>query len=166
MDRGIIMLSVGSKIFVPSYGAGIVSTVEFRKVYDTIYKFVDVTMMIDNISLSIPVSRIEAYRVREIVTKSILEKCLPIISSECDKIEKKWNKRYRQNNDKLYNGTFEGECEVLRDLYYLKRKGLMPPGEQKILDKAESLIASETMLVLDITLEEAFNIIRSLGQNS
>ncbi len=166
MNRGIIMLSVGSKIFVPSYGAGIVSTVEFRKVYDTIYKFVDVTMMIDNISLSIPVSRIEAYRVREIVTKDRLEKCLYIISLECDKIEKKWNKRYRQNNDKIYNGTLEGECEVLRDLYHLRKKGLMPPGEQKILDKAEALIASETMLVLDITLKEAYEIIRNLDKNS
>ena len=160
------MLSVGSKIFVPSYGAGIVKVVEFRKVYDTIYKFVDVTMMIDNISLSIPVSRVEAYRIREIITKEDLEKCLGIISSEANTIEKKWTKRYRYNNDKLSNGSFEGECEVLRDLYCLKRKGIMPPGEQKILDKAEALVASETMLVLDITLQDAYKIIRDLGKNN
>jgi CarD family transcriptional regulator len=165
MDRGIIMLSVGSKIFVPSYGAGIVKNVEFRKVYDTVYKFVDVTMMINNISLSIPVSRIEAYRVREVVGKEILDKGLDIISKEAEGIEKKWTKRYRKNNDKLSDGDFIKECEVLRDLYYLKRKGIMPPGEQKILDKAEALVASEAMLILDITLEEAYKTIKSLGLN-
>lgn len=157
------MLNIGSKIFLPNYGAGTVKNIEFRKVYDTIYKFVDVTLMVDNICLSIPVSRMEAYRMREIVTKEKLEECLKIIKREPVKIEKKWSKRYRENNDKIYVGDLEKECEVLRDLYYLKRKGIMPPGEQKILTKAESLVSSEIMLVLDITLEEALKIVRDLG---
>lgn len=159
------MLSIGNKLFVPNYGAGIVDYVEFRKVYDTIYKFVDIKLMIDNISLSIPISRVEAYRVREIVTKDKAMECLEIIKSKPSKIEKKWNKRYRGNNKKIYSGELEKECEVIRDLYYLKTNGIMPPGEQKILTKAEDIVASEIMLVLDISLEDAYKIIRQLLDN-
>lgn len=157
------MLTIGNKVFVPSYGAGIIGNIEFRKVYDTVYKFVDVTLMIDKISLSIPVSRIEAYRMREIVTKEHFDECIKIIREEPKKIEKKWTRRYRENNDKIYSGRLEKECQVLRDLYYLKRNGIMPPGEQKILSKVEALVGSEAMLVLDISLEEAYKFIRDLG---
>lgn len=157
------MLTIGNKIFVPNYGAGIVENIDFRKVYDTIYKFVDITLMIDKINLSIPVSRLEAYRIRDIVTKEHLDKCIKIIKEVPIKIEKKWTKRYRENNEKINSGILEKECEVLRDLYYLKRNKIMPPGEQKILSKVEGMIASETMLVLDISLEEAFKNIRELG---
>jgi CarD family transcriptional regulator len=158
------MLSVGSKIFVPNYGAGIVKNVEFRKVYDTIYKFIDVNIMIDNINLSIPFGRVDSYRVRSIVTLQEVNRCIDIMKKDPEKIEKKWSRRYRENNDKLYIGEFEKECEVLRDLYFLKRKGIMPPGEQKILDKAEDLVASEIMLVFDISLGEAYKMIRELGR--
>lgn len=160
------MLSVGNKVFIPNYGAGVVENVEFRKVFDTIYKFVDIKLMIDKMNLSIPVSRVEAYRVREIVTGDEVVKCLSKIPDTPERLEKKWGKRYRANNDKLYSGLFEKECEVLRDLYYLKREGIMPPGEQKILDKAEDLVASELMLVKDISLEDAYKLIRDLGRNS
>lgn len=158
------MLSIGNKVFIPNYGAGIVENVEFRKVYDTIYKFVDVTLMIDNMNLSIPFGRVEAYRMRDIVSKEKLQEALEIIKEEPKKIEKKWGKRYRENNDKIYAGETFKECEVLRDLYYLKRNNIMPPGEQKILDKAEAIVASEVMLVLNISLQEALDIIRELGQ--
>lgn len=159
------MLSVGNKVFIPNYGAGVIKTIEFKKVYDTVYKCVDVTLTIDNMCLLIPVSRIEAYRMREVISKEIIEECFSILQKEPEKIEKKWTKRYRANNEKLYTGDIKKECEVIRDLYYLRKKGIMPPGEQKILDKAEVLVASETMLVLDITLEEAFKLVRECGKN-
>jgi CarD family transcriptional regulator len=38
----------------------------------------------------------------------------------------------------------------------------MPLGEEKILNKAEELVGSEIMLVLDISLNEALKIIRNL----
>jgi CarD family transcriptional regulator len=166
MDRGIIMLSVGNKVFIPNYGAGVIKNVEFRKVYDTVYKCIDVTLTIDNMCLLIPFSRVEAYRMRDVVTKEILEECLSILNIKPEKIEKKWTKRYRENNDKISSGDLKKECEVVRDLYYLKKKGIMPPGEQKILDKSEALVASETMVVLGITLEEAYKIIRETDANN
>lgn len=158
------MLSIGSKVFVPNYGAGIVANVEFRKVYDTIYKFIDIKMMIDNMMLFIPFGRVEAYRLREITTQDKLNDALKVITETPENIQKKWGVRYRENNDKIYSGEILKECEVLRDLYYLKRSNIMPPGEQKILDKVESIVASEIMLVLDIELNEAMKIIKDLGR--
>ncbi len=166
MNRGINMLSVGNKVFIPNYGAGVIKSIEFKKVSDTVYKCVDITLTIDSMCLLIPVSRIEAYRVREVSSKEIVAECLSILSTKPEKIEKKWTKRYRENNDKIYSGDIKKECEVIRDLYYMKKKGIMPPGEQKILDKSENLVASEIMLALDITLKESYKIIREACSNN
>jgi CarD family transcriptional regulator len=160
------MLSVGNKVFIPNYGAGVIKSLEFRKVYDNVYKCVEITLTIDSMCLLIPVSRVEAYRIRDIVNKEVLEVCLGVLSAKPEQIEKKWTKRYRQNNDKISSGDIKKECEVIRDLYYLKNNGIMPPGEQKILDKSENLVASEVMLVLDISLQEAYEILRKACCNN
>ncbi len=41
-------------------------------------------------------------------------------------------------------------CQVIRDLYYLKGQDMLPPGEVKILERVEGMVASEIMLVLGI----------------
>jgi CarD family transcriptional regulator len=156
------MLTNGNKIFVPNYGAGIIKNIELKNIYNTVCEFVYIELVINEISLSIPINRIKNYKIREIVTKEQLYNCINIIKEEPKKIEKKWSKRYRNNNDKISTGILEKECEVLRDLYYLKNKGIMPLGEEKILNKAEELVGSEIMLVLDISLNEALKIIRNL----
>ncbi|SKA77891.1 transcriptional regulator, CarD family [Clostridium sp. USBA 49] len=156
------MLTNGDKIFVPNYGAGIIKNIELKNIYNTVCEFVYIELVINEISLSIPINRIKNYKIREIVTKEQLYNCINIIKEEPKKIEKKWSKRYRNNNDKISTGILEKECEVLRDLYYLKSKGIMPLGEEKILNKAEELVGSEIMLVLDISLNEALKIIRNL----
>ncbi|WP_127836824.1 CarD family transcriptional regulator [Clostridium prolinivorans] len=156
------MLTNGDKIFVPNYGAGIIKNIELKNIYDIVCEFVYIELVINEISLSIPINRIKNYKIREIVTKEQLYNCINIIKEEPKKIEKKWSKRYRNNNDKISTGILEKECEVLRDLYYLKSKGIMPLGEEKILNKAEELVGSEIMLVLDISLNEALKIIRNL----
>lgn len=158
------MLINEQKVFVPNYGAGIMTKVEESKSYDTNKKYVSIFILIDNINLYIPEDRLLDYRIRNIVSKENLDKAFDIIKSYPQSIEKKWSKRYKKNNDKIRGGNLLQMCEVIRDLYYLKSKGIIPPGERKILDKVENMVASEIALVLDIKIEAALSEIRKLGK--
>jgi CarD family transcriptional regulator len=164
MDRGIIMLNCGQKVFVPNYGAGIMKDLEDKKNYDINKKYISISFLLNDIDLFIPEDKIAGYRVRSIVKKEELEIAIDIISNEPTSIEKKWSKRYRLNNDKIKTGDLFKMCEVIRDLYYLKNQGMLPPGEKKILCNAENMVASEIVLVLDINMEEALAQIRNLGK--
>ena len=53
-------------------------------------------------------------------------------------------------------------CQVIRDLYYLKKENMLPPGEAKILERVEGMVASEIMLVYRLDMEEALCKIRNL----
>lgn len=158
------MESVGDKVFLPNYGGGIVERIEDKVICDKLYKYICITLLLDSMSLLIPEYKLKDYRIRDVVDKETMDKALSLISEEPTEIQKKWTKRYRQNNDKIHEGNILRECEVLRDLFSLKKRELMPPGEQKILDKALSMVVSEVMLVYDITYENALEKLIALSK--
>lgn len=157
------MLIVGDKVFLPSYGAGFVVNIEYKKINDEMRKYIKISLMLNNMDLIIPENKVESYGVRYIEKENVINSYIELIKQEPIKIETKWSKRYRINNEKLQKGNILEECEVLRDLYYLKNKSIMPPGEQKILEKAENMVGSEVALAFDINFEKAINLLRNLN---
>jgi CarD family transcriptional regulator len=149
------MLNVGDKVFVPSYGAGYIDKVEDKTINDGVMSYINILIPTDSIYLYIPVARIHAYKIRNISDKNQMEAALSIIKEEPLSIEKKWSQRYRKNNEKISSGDVVKLCEVVRDLLYLKRKEVIPPGERKILEKAIEMLKGEVSLVFDISLEAA-----------
>ncbi|GLC29842.1 CarD family transcriptional regulator [Clostridium omnivorum] len=149
------MLNVGDKVFIPIFGAGIVYIVENKIIADKDSVFIGIKLLLGNMSLIIPINKVKDYKLRNVETIEKAEKCLKIIATEPTIIEKKWSKRYRQSNEKITEGNLEKECEVLRDLYFLKKKGGIPPGEYKIFNKVLHLVASEISLIFDITISDA-----------
>ncbi|NMM63475.1 transcriptional regulator [Clostridium sp. P21] len=158
------MLINGQKIFVPNYGAGVMNKVKDNKSYDINKNYVSIFILIDSIDLYIPESKLSDYKIRPIENKENLNKALEIIKFTPQNLEKKWSKRYKENNDKIKGGNLFEMCEVIRDLYYLKSKGTLPPGERKILNKAENMVGSEISLAFDIKIEDALIKIRKLGK--
>lgn len=149
------MLNVGDKVFVPSYGAGYIDKIETKEIHGEKTIYINISILTDGIYLYIPIARLESYNIRHILDKINIENALEIIKEEPLFIEKKWSQRYRKNNEKISSGDVVKLCEVLRDLFYLKRKEIMPPGEKKILEKAIDMLKGEVSLVFDISLEEA-----------
>ena len=149
------MLNVGDKVFVPSYGAGYIDKIETKVIYDEVTSYINISILTDNVYLCIPIARLDNYNIRPISDKSRMENALEIIKEESLFIEKKWNQRYRKNNEKISSGDVVKLCEVLRDLLYLKRKVMMPPGENKILKKVIEMLIGEVSLVFAISLEDA-----------
>ncbi|MBC2582531.1 CarD family transcriptional regulator [Clostridium sp. DJ247] len=158
------MRNNGQKVFVPNYGAGIMTNVEHDNRYNANKKYISVSFLLNDINIYIPEDKLGDYRIRKIATKKDMNDALKIVNNVHNEIEKKWSKRYRQNNDKINSGNLFELCEVIRDLYYLESRGGLPPGERKILYRAESMLASEMALVFNITIEESFSKIRNLSK--
>jgi CarD family transcriptional regulator len=128
--------------------------------YNMSRKYVNISFLINEISLYIPEDRLPDYRVRSIVNTESMEEALVTIKENPAGFEKKWGKRYRQSNDKIKSGDIFKICEVIRDLYYLKSRSELPLGEKKILYRAELMLASEISLVFNIRIETALIKIR------
>ena len=156
------MLNIGEKVFVADYGAGYIQDIESKELSSIKYKYVNIYLLLDNMNFMIPIDKIENYKIRNILNKMELESVLNTISNDSDHIESNWNNRYRSNKKKIQSGDTLKMCEVIRDLYCLRRQEMLPPGEEKILERVEGMIASEIMLVLDLNMEQALCKIRNL----
>lgn len=156
------MLNIGERVFLADYGAGYVKDIDSCDINFIKDKYVNIYLLLDDMNFMIPIDKIENYKIRSILSEIELETTLCTISSRSDYIESNWNNRYRINKKKIQSGNTLKMCQVIRDLYYLKNGNMLPPGEAKILERVEGMLASEIMLVLDLNMDEALCKIRNL----
>ncbi|MDP4146247.1 MAG: CarD family transcriptional regulator [Bacillota bacterium] len=156
------MLKVGEKVFVPKYGAGVVKSIDKRCMSDKEYEYICVYFYGLDMDFFIPTERIDNYNIRYVSDIQTIENILEKLKFEPKDISDDWNRRYRKNQRKLNSGNVLSMCEALQELYYFKKNDIMPPGEEKILEDAESMLASEVMAVLDVDMVEAYRIIKCI----
>jgi len=156
------MLNIGQKIFIAEYGAGYIQDIDIEKHSKIDYKYVNIYLLLDNMNFMIPIDKIDNHKIRNILNKIELEKILKTISNSSKSIESNWNNRYRSNKKKIQSGDCSKLCEVIKDLYYLKKNNILPPGEVKTLERVEGMVASEIMLALGLNMEQSLSKIRNL----
>lgn len=155
------MLNVGENVFIPNYGAGVVKNIMEKSMFDKIRNYVYIELVLDSMTLHIPENKVKDYRIRSVCSKENIYEEINMIGEKPNRMQPKWSVRYRENNDKISDGDLRRECEVLRDLYYLKVKNILPPGERKILERVEELVGSEVSLVFRMSLNESIDLLRS-----
>lgn len=156
------MLNIGEKVFIADYGAGYVQDINSDELYIIKDNYINIYLLLDNMNFMIPIDKIENYKIRKISSSIELETILSTISNGADQIESNWNNRYRVNKKKIQSGDTLKMCQVIRDLYYLKKENMLPPGEVKILERVEGMVASEIMLVFGLNMEQALSKIQNL----
>jgi len=156
------MLNIGENVFMADYGAGYVQNIDSKELSNIKENYVNIYFLLDNMNFMIPIDRIKNYKIRNVLNIVELEEILRTITNQSDYIESNWNNRYRINKKKIQSRNTLKMCQVIRDLYYLRKKNMLPPGELKILERVEGLVASEIMLVFGINMEQALSKIRNL----
>ena len=156
------MLNIGERVFIADYGAGCVQDIDSSELRFIKDNYINIYLLLDNMNLMIPIDKIQNYKIRGILSEVELQTTLFTIASRSDYIESNWNNRYRINKKKIQSGNTLKMCQVIRDLYCLKRENMLPPGEAKILERVEGLVASEIMLVFTLDMDSALCKIRNL----
>ena len=156
------MLNIGDRVFLADYGAGYIQDIDSKELSSIKYKYINIYLLLDDMNFMIPKDRIENYKIRNILSKIELEAILKTISKDSNYIESNWNNRYRSNKKKIQSGNTLKMCEVIRDLYCLKKQDMLPPGEEKILERVEGMVASEIMLGFNLDMEQSLCKIRNL----
>ena len=76
-------------------------------------------------------------------------------------MDSNWNRRYRENMEKLKSGDIMRVAEVVRDLMRADRRKGLSSGESKLLTNARQILISEMMLAADMTWDEAKTVIEN-----
>ena len=151
------MYQVGDRIVYPMHGAGIIESIEEREILGSTKEYYILHIPCGDMEVMIPVENSDVLGVRVVSSRDAAAKAMDILSLSSTHMTGNWNKRYRENMEKIKTGDIELVAEIVRNLTRVDRENRLSAGEKKMLSNVRRILQSEIMLVFDIGEEEARN---------
>lgn len=154
------MFSVGDKIVYPMHGAGTIDSIEEKDILGEKQSYY-ILKMPSNVKVMIPTAKAEEVGVRNIIDKQSAEKVFTVLSQDETEMEKNWNKRYRDNMDKMKSGDIYEIADVVRNLSFKQKEKGLSTGEKKMLNNAKQILVSELVLAEHASQEEVEELVEN-----
>jgi len=156
------MFSIGDSVVYPMHGAGIIEGIEDREVLGEKRSYFLIRITRGNMQVMVPVNGCELVGLRAVVNEKDFSIVYDTLSAESTPMDVNWNRRNRENMEKLKTGSLDKVSEVIRNLVRIDRVKKLSTGEKKLLSNAKLILASEMEVVLGISEEEALEKIDNL----
>ena len=154
------MCNVGDKVVYPMHGAGIVDSIEEKEVLGEKQSYY-ILKMPGEVKVMVPTQTAEQHGIRNIIDKTEAEKVFNILEQDETEMEKNWNKRYRDNMDKMKSGNIYEIADVVRNLSFKQKEKGLSTGEKKMLHNAKQILVSELVLAEHATQDEVEELVEN-----
>lgn len=148
------MFHIGDKIVYPMHGAGVIEDIEKKEILGKVKDYYILKMPLGDLKISIPLDKIGDMGIRSVVSDDEVNAAKEIISEGKGKMPKNWNRRYKENLEKLRSGDIYEISSVFRDLYILDRDRGLSMMEKKLLNTSKKMLVSEVAIVDDMSPTE------------
>ena len=147
------MYNVGDKVVYPMHGAGVIDSIEEKEVLGEKQSYY-ILKMPGEVKVMVPTLTAEQHGIRNVIDKTEAEKVINVLEQDETKMEKNWNKRYRDNMDKMKSGNIYEIADVVRNLSFKQKEKGLSTGEKKMLHNAKQILVSELVLAEHATQDE------------
>lgn len=147
MGRCQKVYNIGDKILYPMHGAGIIEAIEEKMVLGKKQSYYIMKMTLTGeMTVMIPMQTCDEIGVRYVIDKAEGKKVLEAFRKAPIEENTNWNKRHRENMQKIKTGDiYQVLCVVKELMYRDKQKGLST-SERKMLNNAKQIMISELVL--------------------
>ena len=153
------MYKIGDKVVYPMHGAGTIEEIEEKKILGELREYYVLNIPSVDMKIMIPVDNCDKIGVRDVISKAEVETVMGVLGGETTPMESNWNRRYRENMEKLKTGDILQVAEVVRNLMRSDRRKRLSTGEKKMLTNARQILISEIILAGDMDAESAEGLI-------
>ncbi len=140
------MFKVGDKIVYPMHGAGTIESIEEKEILGEKQKYYIMKMPVGDIKVMVPTKNAEMIGVRDVIPNETAQGVLDVLASENTDMSTNWNKRYRDNMEKMKSGDIYEVADVVRNLSFKQKERGLATGEKKMLSNAKQILISELVL--------------------
>ena len=155
------MFNVGDKIVYPMHGAGVIDAIEEKDILGEKQSYY-ILKMPGEVKVMVPTAKAEEVGVRNVIDKSSADKVIGVLEQDETAMDKNWNKRYRDNMEKMKSGDIYEVADVVRNLSFKKKeKGGLSTGEKKMLNNAKQILISELVLAEHASQEEVEQLVEN-----
>ncbi len=147
------MFKVGDKIVYPMHGAGIIDSIEEKDILGEKQAYY-ILKMPGGVKVMVPTNKAEEIGVRSIIDKNSVTNVFQILEDDKTQMSMNWNKRYRDNMEKIKSGDIYEVADVVRNLSFKQKEKGLSTGEKKMLTNAKQILISELVLAEDKSQNE------------
>lgn len=162
------MFNIGDKVVYPMHGAGIIEGIEEKEYLGRSQRYYILRLPIKEMKVMLPTENVKLLGLRDIIENSIIPEVLTILSGKQSEMSANWNRRYRDNMEKVKTGDIHDVAAVVRDLQLMDKTRGLSTGERKMLSNSKQILVSELALVQNLGRQEVEMLIDSailgLGQ--
>ena len=147
------MFNVGDKVVYPMHGAGTIDSIDKKNILDEEVEYINISMH-GGVKVMVPSNQASKQGLRNIISQNDVEKVFCVLETDETAMSDNWNKRYRDNMDKLKSGDIYEIADVVRNLSFKQKEKGLSTGEKKMLNNAKQILVSELVLVENTTNAE------------
>ncbi len=140
------MYQIGDRIVYPMHGAGIVESIEDREFLGENQRFLVVSLPMKHMKVMLPERNVSSLGVRDVIEPSRISDVLHVLGEATDVMNQNWNRRYRDNLDKIRSGDIFEVAQVVRNLTHMDHTKGLSTGERKMLSDSRQILVSELIL--------------------
>ena len=154
------MFNIGDKIVYPMHGAGTIDAIEEKNILGEKQNYYIIKMP-GEVKVMVPTDKAEEVGVRNIINKEDAAKVMSILGENETEMSQNWNKRYRDNMDKMKSGDIYEVADVVRNLSFKQKEKGLSTGEKKMLNNAKQILVSELVLAEHAPQEEVEKLVEN-----
>lgn len=148
------MFQIGDKVVHPMHGAGIVDSIVQKKVNGVMRDYYVLKLPVRAMVVMVPTENCEEIGVRPIVDKEQADRVLAAIPDIQVEMTQNWNRRYRENMERLKSGDLFEVARVVKGLMLRDVDKGLSTGERKMLHSAKQILISEIVMCQSSSYED------------
>jgi len=153
------MFNVGDKIVYPMHGAGVIESIEEKEILGQRQKYYIMKMPVGDIKVMIPTINAKDIGIREVIDRDEADQVLGSLENGFSFMNTNWNKRYRENMEKIKSGNIFEVADVVKNLAHRDKEKGLSTGERKMLNNARQILISELVLANEMPQNEVEQVI-------
>lgn len=140
------MFQIGDKIVHPMHGAGIVESIVQKKVNGVVREYYVLKLPVRAMVVMVPTEHCEEIGVRPILEPEQAARVMESLPSIQVEMTQNWNRRYRENMERLKSGNLLEVARVIKGLMQRDVARGLSTGERKMLHSAKQILISEIVM--------------------
>jgi CarD family transcriptional regulator len=134
---------VGEKVVYPNHGVATIENISSRAFAGHYERFYLLRLTYNALTVLVPFSHVEDLRLRRVTRNGEVARVISFLSEGDCQRHADWKDRFKENSEKMKNGSLLAVAEVMKGLLLLQMQKPLSFREKKMLDRARHMLITE-----------------------
>jgi CarD family transcriptional regulator len=139
----MMTFQVGEKIVYPNHGVATIENISSRAFAGHYERFYLLRLTYASMTVMVPFSHVGELGLRKVTRNGDVTRVISFLSEESSQKRGDWKDRFKENTEKMADGSLLAVAEVMKSLLVLQMQKPLSFREKKMLDRARHMLITE-----------------------